>query len=131
MSSRDRSSLKPVLGFFYLSKAERVVFSFLTFFLGSIITSYKNMDIFRDLMNHKEHDSISSWYTIPFLLFCYLLLDPVVEPRWLRSMRVKITTSRDALKVFIIDVLFGMLFLIILQILYAFSTYFLFLSLWG
>jgi hypothetical protein len=130
MNINDKSQYKPVLGFFYLSKAERIVFAIITFFLGGLICSYKNQDIYSLLLEGKEHDTISGWFTIPFLLISWILLDPVLEPKWVTRMKIKVSNTKSQIKVFVVDMLIGLGFIILLQIIYALSTYFLFLIMW-
>jgi len=130
MSINDKSLYKPILGLFYLSKIERIVFSIITVFMGGLICSYKNQDIYNLILEGKEHDKVSGWFFMPFLLICWVLLDPILEPKWVTKMKIRLNSTKSIIKVFIIDFCLGFLYIILLQIIYSIFTLFLFLMMW-
>lgn len=129
---RNTRYYPPFMGVFYLSPLDRVVHGIVSFLLGAFITSYKNLYIFEQLVSHDPNpDKISNWFIIPFCFLTYALIHKLIELKPLVRLKEKeIAKGSFPWKYFILDSIYGISILLILQVVYLIFVILFAMTIW-
>lgn len=120
----NRYYYPPFMGLFDLSPRERVFHSIAIFLLGALITSYKNLYIFEQILRKEPNpEKISSWYTLPFVFLSFFLIQRIIELKPLIKLKeIEISKGGFPWRYFILDTIYDLTIMVILQIIYLFSV---------
>ena len=128
----DRNHFPPFLGLFKLSPIERVWNSISIFFLGVIITSFKNMEMYNAIINHQKQEPISAWYTVPFVLMSFWLLSPLFKSKRLNKIKEEIRITRKfPWKWFLLETLFDICTILIINLIYNILIVVFIMNIWN
>lgn len=112
MNWKNKTEFGPLFGMYWLSPLERLFHSTLMFSLGAFICSY----FYKDILTTQE--KISGWLIYPFVLLTYWLISPMIRLKFFERN-------------FLLDLLYGILVLSVMQVLYIILTTIFIVFIWG
>lgn len=130
---KNREQHPKFLGF-YLSPIEKVIHSITILFLGAFIASYKNVDIFHQVINEGQNYKISNWYILPFVYFSYFMIWRVVTPKFISKLSDKVKEGNlsfiNVTGIIFLQMAYYMGIFILIEILYVMLMWYFMVHLW-
>lgn len=121
----------PFMGLFNLSPRERVVHSIIMFFIGVIITAYKNLYIFEQVLRNQPNEKISSWYILPWVFISFFLVQRIITPKILTKFKEsEVSKGSFPWKSLLLETVYDITILFVLQILYLLLVILLATNIW-